>query len=316
MKKHHRIFIAIPFDAATRNQYYCIRDEIRSLYPNVTVVIASAEVGPSPTYSDIATFKAQNRDLHHQFTQQITDADLVIADLTHNNPNVHVELGIALTQNKNILRVSGRSVTELGFDIRNLEVFVYKTQADLLKKILEYVKIFFEIKALPFSSKFPELYCEEQVPIKLNARTKRNGLEIHRSKCPNLLIRDGAVQVDFSILSANGDTDWFGIFFRPDADQLVGSYLVYVRENGMVEIAMYPGPRVIAKSANAIPKARHSVLVEFDNNEVNVQVDNIEVVAVQHLSRQTPGRVLLAAYCSEVEIHSAQMICRDTIQWD
>ena len=62
MKKHHKIFIAIPFDAATRNQYHWIRDEIRNLYPNVTVVIASAEVGPSSAYSDIATFKAPFKD--------------------------------------------------------------------------------------------------------------------------------------------------------------------------------------------------------------------------------------------------------------
>jgi nucleoside 2-deoxyribosyltransferase len=132
MKKTHKIFFAIPFDAATLNQYERIRKKLEKPYPTVTSVIGNKEVGPSPQYSDIASFKNQNRELTEQFAYQIRDADIVVADLTHNNPNVHVELGIALTQNKNVLRVTGRSVTELGFDIRNLDVFVYKTEAELL----------------------------------------------------------------------------------------------------------------------------------------------------------------------------------------
>ena len=121
MKTHHKIFFAIPFDSATSNQYDRVTTIIRARYPLVTTVIGNKQGGPSPEYADIAIFKAQNRELHQQFTVQIRDADIVVADLTHNNPNVHVELGIALQHNKNILQVSGRSVAELGFDIRQLE---------------------------------------------------------------------------------------------------------------------------------------------------------------------------------------------------
>ena len=96
MKTEHKIFLAIPFDSATRALYRNISDTIRELYDKVTVVTASAQVGPSEAYSKIATFKLQNRELHKQFVSQITDSDIVIADLTHNNPNVHIELGIAL----------------------------------------------------------------------------------------------------------------------------------------------------------------------------------------------------------------------------
>ena len=120
MKTDHRLFFAIPFDSATKNLYERVCQTIRDQYPNITTVIGNREVGPSQRHSDIASFKAQNRELTKQFVHQIRDADIIVADLTHNNPNVHVELGIALVENKNILRVTGRSVTELGFDIRNL----------------------------------------------------------------------------------------------------------------------------------------------------------------------------------------------------
>ena len=104
MKTGHKLFFAIPFDSATRNLYERISCVIRKRYPAVTTLIGNHQVGPSPQYSDFASFKAQNRELTEQFVSQIMDADVVIADLTHNNPNVHVELGIALTENKNILR--------------------------------------------------------------------------------------------------------------------------------------------------------------------------------------------------------------------
>ena len=247
MKRAHKLFFAIPFDAATRNLYKRISSVIRNRYPAVTTVIGNEQVGPSPQYSDFASFKAQNRELTKQFVAQIMDADIVIADLTHNNPNVHVELGIALIENKNILRVSGRSVSELGFDIRNLEVRLYKTEDQLVDTIVRYLDMFFEIKRLPISKEWTPLYCEEPVvPVQL--RGKENDRVDVKSHCQDLLIRDGAVQVDFEILGARRRDDWFGIYFRAGASEFLGSHLAYVRQNGMVEIAVYPGPRVIAKS--------------------------------------------------------------------
>ena len=102
----------------------------------------------------------------------------MVADLTHNNPNVHVELGIALVENKNILRVTGRSISELGFDIQNLEVFQYKNEDELAKKIIAYLDTFFRIKQLPISKNFAPLYCEEPFPIQLKACEKEDNLEL------------------------------------------------------------------------------------------------------------------------------------------
>jgi hypothetical protein len=320
MKRGYKLFFAIPFDSATRELYERVSCEIRRRYPAVTTVIGNKQVSPSPQYSEFASFKAQNRELTEQFVSQIMDADVVIADLTHNNPNVHVELGIALTENKNILRLSGRSVSELGFDIRNLEVRQYKNEADLAKSITDYLDTFFKIKELPISKEWSPLYWEESaVPIQLRACDKKRDLDV-RSTFQNLLIRDGAVKVDFEILTAGRPDDWFGIYFRAGASQFMGSNLAYVRQDGRIEIAVYPGPRVIAKAKDLYDgrqtiTGRHSLLIEFENNELDLQMGKIQL-RTDKLSHQTAGRVGLAAYNANVDIHSAQIICRDTIDWD
>ena len=315
MKTGHKLFFAIPFDSATKNLYDRICRKIRKRYPEVTTVIGNQEVGPSPEYSDFASFKAQNRELTRQFVAQIMGADIVIADLTHNNPNVHVELGIALTENKNILRVTGRSVSELGFDIRNLEVRQYKNEAELAKTIMAYLDTFLKIKKIPISKGLAPLYCEEPV-VPLQLRARQIGLDIQSNCPPDFLIRDGAVQVDFEILHANTPDDWFGIYFRAGPNPIMGSHLVYVRQSGMIEIAVYPGPHVIETLSTGRPIAgRQSMLIEFENNQIELQMGN-EQLRTDKLSHQTVGRVLQAAWYADVDVHSAQMICRDTIEWD
>ena len=87
MKTGHKLFFAIPFDSATKNLYDRICRKIRKRHPEITTVIGKQEVGPSPEYSDFASFKAQNRELTRQFVAQIMDADIVIAEVgIYNNP--------------------------------------------------------------------------------------------------------------------------------------------------------------------------------------------------------------------------------------
>jgi hypothetical protein len=134
-------------------------------------------------------------------------------------------------------------------------------------------------------------------------------------------MRDGAVRVEFEILNARRPDDWFGIYFRAASSPLLGSHLAYVRQDGRIEIAIYPGPRVVAESRELYDngsqtiKGVHSLLIQFDNNELEMQMGQAKL-GTNKLSHQTAGRVLLAAYNADVDVHSAEMICRDTIEWD
>ncbi len=315
MKPSHKVFFAIPFDTATKNLYEKVRLTIRNQYPAITTVIGNEEVGPSPTYSNIASFKAQNRELTKQFVDQIRDSDIVVADLTHNNPNVHVELGIALIENKNILRVTGRSVTELGFDIRNLQVHQYKDEDQLTKTITDYLGIFLEIKRLPVTNQFSQLYFKEPGLINLRALQKQGGLDIPSNYPRGLKMRDGAAKAEFEILNARTPDDWFGIYFRVGANLLMGGYLVYVRQSGLLEIAVYPGPQVLkAVSIGQSVSGRHVLTIEFENDYLEAQIGSAQL-SIANLSHQIVGQVFPAAWCSDVDLHSFEMVCRDTIDW-
>lgn len=316
MKTSHRLFFAIPFDTATKNLYKLVRTRIIKRYPDVTIIIGNEEVGPSPIYSNISSFKLQNRELTKQFVTQIQNADIVIADLTHNNPNVHVELGIALMENKNILRVTGRSVTELGFDIRNLEVHSYKDENQLTKIIIDYLKTFFKIKGLKLSPENAPQYFKGSDPIELRAKNSSIGIDL-KSNCPrNFVMRDGGIRVSFEINDAKSTADWFGVYFRAVNPPYIASYLVYVRQSGHLEIAAYPGTRIIKKFSIGRPiTGRHELMLEFENNHLEVQMDDARL-ETDNLSYQKAGYVWLAAHKADVDVHTVEIVCRDTIEWD
>jgi hypothetical protein len=316
MNTAHKIFFAIPFDSATRRLYDRVCSTIRTRYPHVTTVIGSDEVGPSPEYSTIASFKAQNRELTKQFAAQIREADIVIADLTHNNPNVHVELGMALMQNKNILRVTGRSFSELGFDIRNLQVLTYSDEETLTKAILNYCDIFFRIKQLPISREWGPLYFHEPSPIRL--RASKRGADIKPFSGPNFVMRDGAIRVSFELLSCDTQDDWFGIYFRVGVGShpYLGSHLLFVRQNGKIEIAVYPGPNILrVRDTKRSITGRQELIVEFENNHFHAQLGEADL-QTEDLSLQTVGSMALGAWNADVDIDTAEVICRDTIAWD
>lgn len=310
-----KVFFAIPFDAATKMLYERVCEAVRQRYPEVTTVVGSKEVGVSPEYSDIVSFKVQNRDLHREFVRQIQEADIIIADLTHNNPNVHVELGMALLMNKNVLRVTGRTFSEIGFDVRNLEVRTYSTEKDLLKTVTDYCDLFLRIKTLPISDEHPELYFAEPTPFGLSSSA--NSAQLKLTGTPGLLVRDGAVRVRFELVSAETEDDWFGVYFRAGTNPFLGSHLVYIRKSGKVEVAVYPGPRVLYVHDLGKPTAGlQDLVIEFENNHVEVQLGSAHPLRADVLSLQAPGAIALASWNAEVRVEGAEMVCRDTIAWE
>jgi hypothetical protein len=311
--KTYRIFFAIPFDTATRAMYDRIGDAIKTKY-GVTTIIGTRELGPSPLYSDIASFKAQNTEMILQMRQEIERADIVIADMTHNNPNVHFELGIALQLNKNILRVTGRSLTELGFDVRGLEVSIYKSEENLLKRITEYIELFLRIKDLPLTVGAGPLFRREMVDGKILDANRPWAVEWQ--PISDFLMRDGAVRVTFNFIGYQSSEDWFGIYVRFNGNPFLSSYLIYVRQNGLVEIAAYPGIKPIFAGSLVTGgiNGEKTLLVELDGNTASVTLDGLNIIS-NELELQNQGQVAVAAYQSEVSCRNVEVVCRDTINF-
>jgi aromatic ring-cleaving dioxygenase len=309
--KTYRVFFAIPFDSATREMYERVGAKIRTKF-GVNTTIGTKEIGPSPQYSDIASFKAQNTEMISQMRLEIEHADIVIADMTHNNPNVHFELGISLYLNKNILRVTGRSLTELGFDVRGLEVSLYKNEESLLQTITKYVELFLQIKDLPLTPCAGPLYRCETVDGKTLKANQPNTIVLE--PISGFLMRDGAVRASFNFSGYQSKEDWFGFYVRFDVNPFLSSYLVYVRQNGSVEIAVYPGPRRIANKL-LVPEGingEKTLLVELDGDTAKATLDGSNLI-YDRLEVQTQGKIGIAAWQSEVFYRNVEVVCRDTI---
>jgi len=320
MKNEFTIFFAIPFDSLIRATYEKVTERLRTYYEGknygLETIIGSEHVGQSQPYFDVLSFKAQNEDLHKRFTKDIQRSHVIIADLTNGNPNVHTELGLALAMNKNILRVTGRSLGEIGFDIRNMEVAFYQNEDELFKKIIAYLDVFFTIKKLPFEATYKELF-KFIATFKLPGTEKEIVLgQIWSTVDPLYLFRDGGIRFRAKFLSTVNDQSWLGISFRMS---LNSGYLLIFRKNGKVELNAFPGPQLLESSeylASEIAKEvekEFDVLINIQNDEVEVKLNNISLSFTSRLELQNIGGVHLASFEAHAAYKSIEIINRDTI---
>ncbi len=320
MKKEHKIFFAIPFDNLTKKTYEGICEDIKKYFNKdgykLTTVIGKEQIGPSLEYSEILSFRAQNTELQKQFFKEIAEADVIVADLTNNNPNVHVELGVALTLNKNILRVTGRPEKELGFDIQNLEVYLYKSEKGLFEKIVKYLELFFKIKKLDFSEEYKSLYKKIPEIVMLpgtEAEIAKEKLWVYPIK--EYTFRDGAIKLEFEFVNNLNSDSWFGVYFRTAREIYLGSYLLYIRKNGFVELAEYnPNLNIVYKKQHLKELVgKTNLQIEIENDEVEAKI-NGQNCKITRLEQQIKGRIIIATYECRAQFRALELINRDTIE--
>lgn len=315
---NHQVFLAIPFDAATKPMYERVLKSLTKKFGRSFHYIYgnSSVIEPSPKFLKIHFFKKQNNDLLKQFFSNISTSDIIVADLTYNNPNVHVELGIAITLNKNILRVSSRNIIEVGSDVRGYEVNHYSDETDLGQKIENYLEQFLSIKTLPLSKKAGPLYA--------NYIRKKEVLKHINGAFPVRYLssmRDGALKIKFKFVWANSNMDWFGIYLRYGTQNpwTVPGYLLYVRKNGMLELAELPNVRILKrKKYPALMFNRNHILqLAIDGSNLSAFLDNQldRHLEIRRLNIQSPGNIALGCHRSEITVSKVETVCRDTIEW-
>lgn len=321
MKTEYKIFFAIPFDALTKNVYKNISNKLITHFKTqckLTIIIGNSRISSSSDYSDIMTFRAQNTELHRQFFNEIANSDIIIADLTNNNPNVHIELGVALSLNKNILRVIGRGVNELGFDIQNLDVCKYTDEDTLFDKIKKYLEVFFTIKNLNFSEGYGNLYKKISESISLpgtDAEVNKAGWWFYL--IDNFSFRDGAIKLNTKFIHCLNDDSWVGIFFRNAPHIYLGSCLLYIRKNGSMELAEYEF-NIKIRYKKLLPNSIDldkdiNLLLEIENNQIKVNV-NGENIIIPELKQQRNGGIKLSTYECRASFTNIELVDRDTIE--
>ena len=133
-----RCFVAMPFrerDSGRPQGFF--QEVLRAL-----IVPAGQDAG-----FEVVTANREGSDvIHATILNQLLDADLVIADLTENNPNVLFELGLRIAHNKPIALIRSKGTPSI-FDVDNL-LRVYEYDPNLwtstldhdLPRLLEHIK--------------------------------------------------------------------------------------------------------------------------------------------------------------------------------
>lgn len=108
MKKKAKIFIAMPFDKELDNVNYVI-----------------SQYGYNKGYDVWRADRNQvTAEIFSHITGKIAESDVIIADVTYENPNVFFEIGYSWALGKEILLIA-ESLENLPFDIRGHSVFPY-----------------------------------------------------------------------------------------------------------------------------------------------------------------------------------------------
>ncbi len=333
LNRCYNVFFAIPWDAATKSMYDTIKDDLEhSRFKNdFHFHLGTTSVGqPQPDFSKIdqfkiEEFKAQNQDFLTRFVHVIEATDIIIADLTNNNASVHIELGIALTLNKNILRVSGRNLIDAATDLRGYEVNQYTCRQQLYDWISSYLAYFLKIKRTLPTLVIPTWQDGGLNITGLNAQDAKKALQQTTTRIfplgqVNGRTRDSEIALHFKFIETYDDSDWFAILLRNEtANPWLGSgYFVFARLGGALEIHEVPtgDPPLEKKDYPHLGKNTDHVLrVDIDGNHLSASLDEeLESgIHVDSLEHQSPGSAFLCCYRSSVKFGTVEFAQRDAI---
>jgi hypothetical protein len=244
-KNENKIFGAFEWNAYVLGMYEDIFKEINNKYgwkiqygaKHILTIDKAWKNQIKP--DDIEIFINRNKQLYDIFVKGISSCNLFIADITNHNPNVLLELGIAIQLNKNIIIVTSQDVKDLPFDIRGIEAKKYKTKQDLYLLIEKEIEMYELIKNQTFKQ-------GKYVPTKKYSLPEKEKIisssSIKLDRVPDM--KNLRMKVDFRfIYSANHDWDWFGINFRTQGPWNYNSELVLIRYTGITRSLTFPEKR-------------------------------------------------------------------------
>ena len=159
-----KVFVIMPFDSELDDVYlYLIKAPLEKNGHTVSRA------------DDVATHQSILRGI----VQNISEADLVVADLTARNPNVYYELGIAHTLKKNTIQIV-QDLEDVPFDLRSHAVFVYSLKYREAQQLSEEVLSLMQRASsgdFVFSNPVTESLGRDSVEISLSLDTQRESEE-------------------------------------------------------------------------------------------------------------------------------------------
>lgn len=297
-EKDKRIFGAFKWNAYVMAMYEDIFEKIKDIYGWEAQYGSKYSLKVDENWkndikpAEIEEFINRNKQLYEIFVKGISSCDLFIADITNHNPNVLLELGIAIQMDKNILVVTSQDVKDMPFDIRGYEAKKYNSKAELYDIIEKEIKIFDMIRNQTFESgKFIENKRYQSTQSGILADKQAIKIE-NVPKLKNLRIK-----LDFKFkYSTNHNYDWFGVHLRSQRDSGFFSELALIRYSGKTRSVTWPEQRKEEDGKlfeNYDPNKWCSMEILIDENKLSMWIHQQLVLEDQNLLIENFGEIFI-----------------------
>ncbi len=290
LNRKKSLFVAYPWNIYIQSMY---EDIFHRLFESWDIRHGSNVTLKDKVESEVEKFMSRNKHLYDVFVSAIEKCDFFIADVTGTNPNVMLELGVAIQLNKNVLIVTSDELKKLPFDISGFRVSHYKSKEALIKIIEEELNIFSKIKSQTFVKYFDGFYFNFPAAGELR----------HNQLLPFPVpknLKNLRLRIEYKFLSDSNSHDWLGIHLRAQLPDIVRSELVYVRSNSKLESVSFPGRRapevgktIINKQAEMADGFKLLELV-IEENSLKALTDSAELEDNKIQTDSTGGVVLHA----------------------
>lgn len=297
-EKDKRIFGAFKWNAYVMAMYEDIFEKIKDKYKWEAQYGSKYSLKVDENWkndikpAEIEEFINRNKQLYEIFVKGISSCDLFIADITNHNPNVFLELGIAIQMDKNILVVTGQDVKDMPFDIRGYEAKKYNTKTELYDIIEKEIKIFDMTRNQTFE---PGKFIENKRYLSTQSGILTNKQAIKIENVPKL--KNLRIKLDFRFkYSTNHNYDWFGIHLRSQRDSGFFSELALIRYSGKTRSVTWPEQRKEEDGKlfeNYDPNKWCSMEILIDENKLSMWIHQQLVLEDQNLLIENFGVIFI-----------------------
>lgn len=307
-----KLFVAYPWDMYIKNMY---EDIFKELFEEWDIRHGSEVALKNTDASEVEKFMNRNKHLYDIFASAIGKSDFFIADVTGTNPNVMLELGVAIQLNKNVLIVTSNELKNLPFDISGIRVSKYNDKEELKTIIRGELETFEKIRSQTFTKYFDGFYFSFPADGELK-HAEALALPIPRN------VKNLRLRIEYKFLKISNSHDWLGIHLRTQAPDIVRSELVYVRSNKKLESVSFPGKRtpVVGKpitdeKLSAVDDFKILELIVIENSlravcpdskleDNNLQIENIGGITLHAWAHNPPTQNDLSIGFRKIEIVS------------
>jgi len=242
------VFSAFKWDVHLLSTYETIFKSLQSKkeYSNLTFKYGSKVLPNEEKSFGVPEFINRNKQLYEIFVEGIESSDIFVADITGQNPNVMLELGIAMKLNKNILILKQKNEDEkFPFDIQGVHIQEYATVKELEKHIFEFIEMFSKIRNQTFDDYLQDHYVKVD---KIELATGPGGATFTTDPRLPSKIRNLRIRFSFEFLDHVSKQDWIGVHLRTQGPGRDNSELIYSRVNDQLEVLPWPTNNPPAKA--------------------------------------------------------------------